>query len=210
MSSDSILTPAVCFIVCDEGPSSDFAVFSRSLLGESNIKAIIHATGPALVKFKDSHLPADIMLLPFTIDDFNREQQERFAKELTNDCLKRDVRVIMTDIGNKFDAVFHNVLSIYELPSDRIHCWCYYDNPEAHVPGGYSAKAKETIEASKYVLFANMNLIKPDAHIYSIPERKIRLVDKTIRGIGYYPVADMETLQEQRDIEEDTLKAQNN
>jgi hypothetical protein len=203
MSSNITLTSFVCFIVCDGGPAAHFAAFATHLLVPNGLQIKIYAAGPALAKLKDSHLPDDIQLFPFTIDESNREQQKKVAAQLIDDCLKQGARTIITDIGNKFDAVLQAV------PTGMIRSWCYYDNPEAYVPGGYSIKTEETIQASRYILFANMNLAKVDSNIYSLPEKKIDLIDKTVRGIGYYPVTEVEKLLQQREIESDVLRTEN-
>jgi hypothetical protein len=55
-----------------------------------------------------------------------------------------------------------------------------------------------------------MNLANADSNIYSLPEKQIDLTNKTIQGIGYYPVMEVEKLFQQREIEKDTIRAQNN
>jgi hypothetical protein len=202
MSNNVTLTPPVCFIVCDGGPAAHFATFATNLFVQNEIQISIYATGVALTKLKDSHLPDGIQLLPFTIDDSDREQQEKIAVELIDSCMKQNARTIIIDIGNKFDAVFQTVSS----ETNAIRSWCYYDNPEPYVPGGYSIKAEETIKSSKYILFANINLAKT---IYSLPDKKIDLINKTIQGIGYYPVIEVEKLLQQREIQRDTLRTEN-
>ncbi|CAF1252508.1 unnamed protein product [Rotaria sordida] len=202
-------TSLICFIVCDGGPAGHFAAFATNLFVQNELQIIIYATGPALTKLKDLHLPNGIQLLSFTIDDFNREQQEQVAIQLIDNCLKQGAHSIIIDIGNKFDGIFQSVSSKRNLPSDMIRFWCYYDNPEPYVPGGYSIKAEETIKASQYILFANINLAKTDSIIYSLPEKKIDLINKIVQGIGYYPVTEVEKLLQQREIERDTLRVHN-
>jgi hypothetical protein len=210
MISNVTLTSLVCFIVCDGGPAAHFAAFVTHLFTQNELQISIYATGPALVKLKDSHLPNGIQLLPFTLDDSDRDQQEKVAEQLIDDCLKQGARTLIIDIGNKFNAVFQAVLSEHNLLSNTIRSWCYYDNPEPYVPGGYSIKTEETIKVSRYILFANMNLANADSNIYSLPEKQIDLTNKTIQGIGYYPVMEVEKLFQQREIEKDTIRAQNN
>ncbi|CAF1529918.1 unnamed protein product [Rotaria sp. Silwood1] len=210
MSNNATSTSLVCFIVCDGGPAGHFAAFATNLFNQNELQIIIYATEPALTKLKNSHLPNDVQLLSFTIDDGDRKQQEQVATQLIDKCLKQGAHSIIIDIGNKFDAIFQSVSSKRNLPTDTIRFWCYYDNPEPYVPGGYSIKTEETIKASQYILFANMNLAKIDSIIYSLPEKSIDLTNKTVQGIGYYPVVEVEKLLQQRELERDTLRIQNN
>ncbi|CAF3642188.1 unnamed protein product [Rotaria sp. Silwood1] len=210
MSNNATSTSLVCFIVCDGGPAGHFAAFATNLFNQNELQIIIYATEPALTKLKNSHLPNDVQLLSFTIDDGDRKQQEQVATQLIDNCLKQGAHSIIIDIGNKFDAIFQLVSSKRNLPTDMIRFWCYYDNPEPYVPGGYSIKTEETIKASQYILFANMNLAKIDSIIYSLPEKSIDLTNKTVQGIGYYPVVEVEKLLQQRELERDTLRIQNN
>ncbi|CAF1529466.1 unnamed protein product [Adineta steineri] len=210
MNNNVTLMPHICFIVCDSGPAAHFAVFANQLSSKNEIQVSIYASGPALTKLKDSHLSNDIQLLPFTFDDSDRNQQDIVAIQLIDNCVKQNVRTIIVDIGNKFDAVFQTVLSKYNLSSNTIHSWCYYDNTEPYVPGGYSIKTEGTIKISPFILFANMNLASIDSNIYSLPEKKIDLTNKTKQSIGYYPVIEIEKLFQQRQIERDILRTQNN
>ncbi|CAF3706712.1 unnamed protein product [Rotaria sp. Silwood1] len=210
MSNNATSTSLVCFIVCDGGPAGHFAAFATNLFNQNELQIIIYATEPALTKLKNSHLPNDIQLLSFTVEDGDRKQQEQVATQLIDNCLKQGAHSIIIDIGNKFDAIFQSVSSKRNLPTDTIRFWCYYDNPEPYVPGGYSIKTEETIKASQYILFANMNLAKIDSIIYSLPEKSIDLTNKTVQGIGYYPVVEVEKLLQQRELERDTLRVQNN
>ncbi|CAF3721486.1 unnamed protein product [Rotaria sp. Silwood1] len=210
MSNNATSTSLVCFIVCDGGPAGHFAAFATNLFNQNELQIIIYATEPALTKLKNSHLPNDIQLLSFTVEDGDRKQQEQVATQLIDNCLKQGAHSIIIDIGNKFDAIFQLVSSKRNLPTDMIRFWCYYDNPEPYVPGGYSIKTEETIKASQYILFANMNLAKIDSIIYSLPEKSIDLTNKTVQGIGYYPVVEVEKLLQQRELERDTLRVQNN
>ncbi|CAF5184753.1 unnamed protein product, partial [Rotaria magnacalcarata] len=145
----------------------------------------------------------------FTIDESKREQQEQVARELIDSCLKEGARTIIVDIGNKFDVLLQINSSKNNLNTDKVRFWCYYDNPEPYVPGGYSLKAEETIKASQYILFANKNLAKITSIIYSLPEKHIDLKDKTAEGIGYYPIEEVEKLIEKRYLESDSLRAEN-
>jgi hypothetical protein len=209
MSSSLTLTSVVWFIVCDGGPAVHFAAFATTLFTKHQVKIGIYATGPALIKMQDLHLPQSIQLLPFIIEDINSKQQEELAVQLINSCLKQGAQTIITDIGNKFDAVLHTASSKLNLSADTVRVWCYYDNPEPYVPGGYSIKSEETIKASKHILFANLNLAKDNSNIYSLPQKKIDLSNKTIQGIGYYPVTETEKLVQQRRFERDALRASN-
>lgn len=209
MSNNITITSLVCFVVCDGGPAGHFAAFATNLYAQNLLQISIYATGPALTKLKDAHLPDGIQLVPFTIDELDRDQQEKVATQLIDNCMKQGARTIIIDIGNKFDALFQSITSKYNLPPDTIRFWCYYDNPEAYVPGGYSIKTEETIKVSNYILFANMNLAQVDSNIYSLPEKKIDVANKTVQGIGYYPVTEVEKLLQQREIEKDTLRVQN-
>ncbi|CAF2645700.1 unnamed protein product [Rotaria sp. Silwood2] len=207
MSNNVPSTSLVCFIVCDGGPAAHFAAFATNLFHQNELQIIIYATGPALTKLKDSHLPNDIQLLSFSIENFDHEQQEQVATQLIDNCLKQGTRTIIVDIGNKFDRIFQAVSSKRNIPNDIIHFWCYYDNPEPYVPGGYSIKTEETIKSSQYILFANINLAKSNSIIYSLPEKRIDLTNKIVEGIGYYPVIEVEKLLQQREIEKDSLRA---
>ena len=210
MTSKGItVTSLVCFIVCDGGPAAHFATFASTLLAQYQLQSIIYATGPAWNKMNDSNLPLGIQLVPFVSDDLDRTQEEQVATQLIDGCLKQGARHIITDLGNKFDPVLQAAASKYDLSSGKFRSWCYYDNPESYVPGGYSTKADETITASKGILFANMNLAQVDSKIYSLPGKDIDLTNKTVQGIGYYPVTDVEKLRRQRAIERDSLRAEN-
>ena len=210
MMADNItLTSLVCFIVCDGGPAAHFAAFATTLLAQYHVQSTIYATGPALTKINDSNLSQSIPIVPFLIDDSDREQQEMVASQLIDNCLKQGARTIITDIGNKFDPLLQAASSKYDLPAHRIRSWCYYDNPEPYVPGGYSTKSDETIKVSKHILFSNMNLAQLDSKIYSLPGKEIDLTNKVVQGVGYYPVADVENLRQRRDVERDSLRAEN-
>ncbi|CAF3427035.1 unnamed protein product [Rotaria socialis] len=209
MNNNTTSAPLVCFIVCDGGPAAHFAAFATNMFNQNQVQITIHATGPALNKLKDSNLPTGLQLRSFTIDESKREQQEQVARELIDSCLKEGARTIIVDIGNKFDALLQTISSKNNLNTDKVRFWCYYDNPEPYVPGGYSLKAEETITASQYILFANKNLAKIPSIIYSLPEKHIDLKDKTTEGIGYYPIEEVEKLIEKRYVESDSLRAEN-
>ncbi|CAF0839551.1 unnamed protein product [Didymodactylos carnosus] len=189
----------VCFIVCDSGPAGHFAAFSKSLYQDNGPYHIeIHASGPALAKLQDSNLPDGIKVVSFQLNRLaSTEEEEKLAKELNNKCHQQNARLIITDIGNKFDIKLQEFSSAITNNS-----WTYYDNPEVFVPGGYSLIAHETIKKSKNVLFANMNLAKANG----LPD--IDLTNKTLYGVGYYPTEQAEMIYRRRITEKTTHRAQ--
>lgn len=209
MNNDASSIPLICFIVHDGGPAAHFSTYATNLVTQHEFQVHIYATGPALVRLNNTHLPNDIQLISFIIHDYDCEQQEQVARQLIDNCLKQNARTIIIDSGNKFAAIVQNISSKENLLSIEYPFWCYYDNPESYVPGGYSIKTEETIKASKYILFANINLAKTDANIYSSLEKQIDLSNKIIQGIGYYPITETEKLQQQRQIERDHLRKEN-
>jgi len=200
--------PLVCFIVCDSGPATHFAAFAKSLLVRSNLRINIYASGPALEKFQTLNLSDNICLFQFILNELNNEEEEEeLAIKLIDSCLMEGAQTIIVDIANKFDIKLQEAYNKLDLALHNIHFWCYYDNPEEYVPGGYSIRSEEMIKLSKNVLFANINLVKRDSKIFSLPNIMINFNNKNIQGIGYYPTDIAENLQKRREIERKTLRA---
>jgi hypothetical protein len=200
--------PLVCFIVCDSRPATHFAAFAKSLLVGSNLRINIYASGSALEKFQTLNLSDDICLFQFILNELNNEEEEEeLAIKLIDSCLMEGAQTIIVDIGNKFDIKLQEAYNKLDLALHNIHFWCYYDNPEEYVPGGYSIRSEEMIKLSKNILFANINLVKRDSKIFSLPNIMINCNNKNIQGIGYYPTDIAENLQKRREIERKTLRA---
>ena len=136
------------------------------------------------------------------------KKRKGVAAQLIDSCLKQGARTIIVDIGNKFDAVLQAVSNKHDVFASDFLAWCYYDNPEPYVPGGYSIKTGETIKASRHILFANRNLAKSNSNIYYLPDKIIDLTNKTVEGLGYYPVIEAEKLSHQRAVEQVLLRTQ--
>jgi hypothetical protein len=199
--------PLVCFIVCDSGPATHFAQFAENLLVEGDVRIDIYASGPALVKFQDLHLSEGIRLFRFLLDELSNEEEQNLAIELLDNCVMEGAQTIIVDIANNFDRKLQEAFNKLAVESHDIRFWCYYDNPEEYVPGGYSIRSGETIKSSQNILFANMNFIKRDSKIISLPNITISLSDKNIQGIGYYPIETAERLQQRREIEREILRS---
>ncbi len=198
--------PLVCFIVCDSGPANHFSEFAKNLLAEGNLRIDIYASELALTKFQDLNLLDGIRLFHFILDGLSHEEEQKLAIEILDSCLMNGVQTIIADIANKFDVKLQEAFNKHDIASHNIRFWCYYDNPDDYVPGGYSIRSEKMIKLSQNILFANMNLIKSDSKIFSLPNMMIDLDDKNIRGIGYYPIHTADKLQKRREIERERLR----
>ena len=196
----------VSFIVCDSGPAIHFADFTKKLLSNDKLRVDIYTSELAREKFQDLPASNDIQLFNFALDKVNNEEEQSLAQELLKTCLNRGTRTIIIDIANKFNKKV--LIAFHELSNllCNIRCWCYYDNSEEYVPGGYSIRAEETIRLSQNILFANMNLIKRDSKIFSLSNVQIDLHGKNIQGIGYYPINTSEKLYQRRQFEKQILR----
>lgn len=192
-------SPIVCFIVCDNGPAVHFLQFARDLLDDNHLRIDIYANESVLSIFQDLQSCDGIRLFHFSLDQQNTEEkQDKLANELIDNCVVSGARTIIVDIANEFDRKLQNVFNQRDMRSHPIRFWCYYDNSEAYVPGGYSIQAEEMIKLSQNILFANMNLVQCNI--------SINLDGKNVQGIGYYPIGTAEILRRRRVIERETLR----
>ena len=199
--------PVVCFIVCDNGPATHFLQFARDLLDDDHLRIDIYANEFVLSIFQDLQSCDGIRLFHFSLDQQNtEEEQDTLANELLDNCIISGARTIIVDIANKFDRKLQDVFNQRDMRSHSIRFWCYYDNSEAYVPGGYSIQAEEMIQSSQNILFANMNLVQCKSKIFSSPSITINLDGKNVEGIGYYPIERAEVLRRRRAIERETLR----
>jgi hypothetical protein len=199
--------PLLCFIVCDSGPATHFLEFAKILIPQGKLRIYIYASGSALSKLKDLPLPDGIRLFPFISDELTIDKEQNLAVELLNNCIIQGAQTIIVDIANKFNIKLQSAFNELDIALQNIRFWCYYDNPEEYVPGGYSIKSGEMIKLSQNILFANMNLVKNDSNIFSLPDVTINLHGKNIQGIGYYPIETAERLQKRRGIEREILRS---
>src|SRR6185295_11871704 len=108
---------------------------------------------------------------------------DQLAEQIAKACSA--ARVIVTDVGHPFIVKVHQALEKYAAGARRLS---YYDNPEAFVPGGYSAVAAEVMQASQAILFANANLSKVPLYKSKEPLQEIDCGQRKRVGIGYYPI----------------------
>ncbi|CAF3074610.1 unnamed protein product [Rotaria sp. Silwood2] len=198
--------PLVCFIVCDSGPATHFAEFAKNLLAIGNLRIDIYASELALGKFQHLLLLDGMRLISFMLDGLKSEEKQTLAVDLINNCVTQGAQTIIVDIANKFNMKLQTAFNKLEISSCNIRFWCYYDNSEEYVPGGYSIRSGEMIKLSQNILFANMNLLKNDSKIFSLPDVQINLNNKNLQGIGYYPIEIAEKLYQQRELEQNKLR----
>lgn len=199
----SVLAAAVSFIACHSGPAEHFATFAENL--SSNVGTIeVYASGPALKKFQEHGI---IVTVPFSIDKISPEEEDLLAEQIAKEC--STASVIITDVGHAFDIKVQKAL---DRQSTHVLRFAYYDNPEAYVPGGYSAVAAEVMLSADGVLFANSNLAK--ASIFQEPGKEIDFGNRKKFGIGYYPINQAEKISKRRAEEQlsmrQTLFSRNN
>ncbi|CAF1241931.1 unnamed protein product [Rotaria sordida] len=198
--------PLVCFIVCDSGPATHFAEFAKNLLATGKLRIDIYASELAVTKFQDLLLLDGIRLINFMLDGLKCEEKQNLAVDLINNCVNQRAQTIIVDIANKFNIKLQVAFNKLDRTSCNIRFWCYYDNPEEYVHGDYSIRSGEMIKLSQNILFANMNLINRDSKIFSLPDIQINLNNKTIQGIGYYPIEIAEKLYQRREFERNKLR----
>jgi hypothetical protein len=198
--------PVVCFIVCDSGPAIHFAEFAKNLIVEDQLRIVIYASGSAQAKLQEFHFPDSIDLFHFMLDGLSSEEEQNLANEILENCVTQGVQTIIVDIANKFDIKLQEAFNKLDVTLLNIRFWCYYDNSEQYVPGGYSIRSGEMIKLSQNILFANMNLNKRNSNIFSLPNVRINLNSKNIQGIGYYPIEIAERLEKRREIEQEILR----
>lgn len=193
----------VCFIVCDNGPAIHFHQFAQNLFNDNHSRIDIYANESVRSIFDDLQSCDGIRVFHFSLDQENTdEKQVQLANELLDNCEMSGTRTIIVDIANKFDCTLQDVFNQRSMKSAPIRFWCYYDNPEGYVPGGYSIQAEAMIKLSSNILFANMNLVQPTSNI------TINFDGKNIQGIGYYPIKTAEILRRRRIIEREILRRQ--
>ncbi|CAF1072110.1 unnamed protein product [Rotaria sp. Silwood1] len=198
--------PLVCFIVCDNGPAIHFAEFAKKFLAIGKLRIDIYASELVIGKFQDLVLLDGIRIINFMLDGLKNEEKQTLAIDLINNCVSENARTIIVDIANKFNLELQLAFNKLKTSLCNIRFWCYYDNPEEYVPGGYSIRSEEMIKLSQNILFANINLIKRNSKIFSLPNIEINLDDKNIQGIGYYPIDIAENLQQRRELERNKLR----
>ena len=181
-------TAAICFIACHGGSADHFATFAEVLKGKGH-QVQIYASGPALKKLQDRQFEA----ISFSCEN-------GAAAEVAKKC--SGAIAIITDVGNDFDVVLHKALSEFAPKSLR---FAYYDNPEAYVPGGYSATAAKVMGAAQKVLFANANLAQTP--LYDAPHQEIDLPYEKRVGLGYYPLSQGEKIALRRSVEGKEMRA---
>ncbi len=192
----SMSVTVVCLIACDGGPADHFASYAE-VLTKQGCDVQIHATGPALKKFKERDVTVKSS---FSLDNLTSEEEDHLAQELAEACSIASIVII--DIGHAFDIKIQKAL---KSRSKRIPCLVYYDNPEPFVPGGYSSTAAEVMGAAEGVLFANEALAK--AKIYSAFGKEIDFTHKNRFGIGYYPVNEAEKIAEKRKSDHEKIRS---
>ncbi len=189
-----ISTAAVCLIACHGGPADHFATFAEAL--SQDIATQIYATGPALKKFEEHGIQVQI---PFSLDHISPEEEDSLAEQIADSC--SNASVVITDMGHPFDIKVQKALARRAVHVTRL---AYYDNPEAYVPGGYSAVAAEVMQVAQGVLFANANLAQEE--IYQAPGVKVDFGSRKKIAVGYYPAHQAEKIAKRRKQEQSSLR----
>lgn len=184
----------VCFVASHPAAGAHFADFYYELTKQGRIQCRVLATEKAA----DELMKRDVPVYDFyygkksrTLKDLPEEEQEQIAESVAKIC--STAKCVITDLGQEFSAKVQNKLA-EKYPS--IVLVAYYDNPEAFVPGGYSATAAKVLLKSQAVLFANAKLA--DGPLYSAPDVPLDLNGKTKIGVGYANLKDVEELREKR------------
>ncbi|VHO03447.1 hypothetical protein [Candidatus Rhabdochlamydia sp. T3358] len=139
----------IALIACHGGPADHFATYAEALIKQGyNVE--IHASGPALEKFKQC---GTNIAYRFDLDDKSPEEQDKLAERIANSCSRASI--VITDVGHDFDVKIHEALK-----EKKITHFAYYDNPENFVPGGYSSTAAKVMKLAQGVFFANAHLAK--------------------------------------------------
>ena len=178
----------LCFIVCDGGPAGHFAEFTKYLISDNRLSIDIYTNEIHQAKFEDLRNHERIRMFHFSLHGMNESDEDNLATKIIENCMKENVDKILIDIGNQFDVKLARKLT------NTIDFWCYYDNPEEYVPGGYSNRCIEMMSLCQNILFANKNLAR------------LELDEKIIRGIGYYPIEIAEKLKQRRELERTQLR----
>ncbi|MEN9344017.1 MAG: hypothetical protein RLZZ453_804 [Chlamydiota bacterium] len=173
----SIASLTVSLVACHGGPAAHFAEFTKQL--PSHIRVEIHASGPALKQFQDLGVEVNY---PFSIAD----DTDSLASQIAKTCASASL--VITDVGHPFDIKIQQALK-----EANIRAFAYYDNPELYVPGGYSDTARQVMEVSTRVLFANKNLVT-------------QFLKFDGRGIGYYSIDQAETIAKARSENQDEIR----
>lgn len=181
----AIAASMVCFVACHGGAANHFTVFSDALIKKGYVVEI-HATGPALNKFKECKA---LNLNEFSLEDGRSDEQ--VASEIAKKCSK--AAVVITDVGHNFDITLQKSLKDCAAEVLRV---AYYDNPEPYVPGGYSETASQVMEQAHKVLFANATLANDP--IYRTPLQEILLDHDRKIPLGYYPLEQAREIAQRR------------
>lgn len=189
--------PTVCFIACHDGPASHFATYAE-VLKERGYDIHIHATGPALNRFKARGVEVHS---PFSLDNLSPQDEDSLAATIA--IASSTAHVIITDLGHLFDVKLHKALHVHAANTLR---FAYYDNPEPFVPGEYSPIAAEVIKVAENFLFPNANLA--EATIYRMPGEEIDFTGKNRFGLGYYPVSQAKKMAEKRKSDHQKVRAE--
>jgi hypothetical protein len=183
----------IIFVAVNFLPAIHFIEFS-TLLQSQGYDVQIYATGRALTKFHEHHLPA-IEFNPqgISLTEENSDQVRLLAKDLANQF--QFARAIITEVGCDLMGVIHQELALIE--ESPIHL-AYYENPENFVPGGYSRSAAKAMQSASGVLFANRKLAAEP--IYEELGQPALQLDSSKRfGIGFYPLEQIQSLREKRE-----------
>jgi len=169
-----MLTP-VCFVTAHPNPANHFVEYVQ-VCEERGIPCKVIAGQNVSDKF--SHVASKVVV----IDLSSEELLARLETELSSHSL------IITDIANERWVALHQKLND-KYPS--IKRAVYYDNPERHVPGGYSELAAKVIDKAQIILFANSSLVEKGIE-------GVELSKKSLIGLGYYPKSDANKILELR------------
>lgn len=187
----------ICMIACHGGPADHFATFAEELSLQGH-HVQIFATGPALQKFQERGLES---VSAFVLEGVGAAEEDLLADRLAEAC--SGATHVFTDVGHPFDVKLQNSLSTLATNVTRL---AYYDNPEAYVPGGYSATAAKVMKSAQGILFANANLA--DSAIYNEPGKEVEFGDRKRIGIGYYPLSLARKVAVRRNHERESIRAE--
>lgn len=189
-----IQPPIVWFVACHPAAGAHFADFYYELAKQGKVRCRILATEKAAEELSKRKVPIHHFysgknLRP--LKDLPEKLQDTLADSIANIC--KGAQCVITDLGGEFTARVHDKLAKLQPSILRV---AYYDNPEAFVPGGYSATASKVMRKAQVIFFANAKLA--DAPIYEAPDHPVDLNGKQTVGLGYANLKDIEDLREKR------------
>jgi hypothetical protein len=185
------MDPSICFVTAHPNPANHFVQFIQTF-EEKEIPYKVIAGKNVSDKFHGLKNVVTIDLSSLEGDGFSEMIESEIASQ----------SVVITDIANKQWATLHEILANTHPSIKRA---VYYDNPEKHVPGGYSQVAAELIEQAQIVLFANAS--HPHVGVQSDEETPIDLSEKETLGIGYYPTSDAIKIQNLRSTKASEIRS---